>query len=393
MFDSFFRTHQYLVEHIDAPIRRVLMDEINWRDRLIGILGSRGVGKTTFLLQYIKESFGSRDKRCLYINMNNFYFQGKSLFEFATEFAKIGGTILVIDQLFKDPDWSKDLRMIYDRCPRIKVVFAGSSVMQLGSENPDLNGICASYNLRGFSFREFLNLQTGLNLRPYAIREIQNRHERISDEVLPLVNPMDYFPAYLHHGYYPFFYEKCNFMESLLKTINMMIEVDIPMVKEIELKYLNKIKKLMYLLATSGSGAPNVSQLAQDMLTSRATVMSYIKCLSDSRLVSMVYRNSEEYPKKPARLLMHNTNLMYAMTPTNIDHQTLLETFFHNAISGQYDIYTGDRSSTFLVDSNQRFRICMEEPKRRSTDVIYARSGILKGHELEIPIWMYGFLY
>ncbi len=393
MLETFFRTHQYLVEHTDAPVRRALMDEINWRDRLIGIKGSRGVGKTTFLLQYAKEFFGVRDHRCLYINMNNFYFQGRTLFEFATEFMHSGGMVLLIDQVYKDPNWSHELRMIYDRCPRLRVVFTGSSVMRLKEENPELNGIVTSYNLRGFSFREFLNLQTGLNLRSYAIREIQNRHERISDEILPLVNPLDYFPLYLKRGYYPFFVEKANFSESLLKAMNMMIEVDIPFIKQIELKYLNKLKKLLYLLAVSGSGAPNVSQLAQDMLTSRATVMSYIKCLSDARLINMVYRHGEAYPKKPARLLMHNTNLMYAMNLSEISQQTLLETFFQNSLWGRHDVRTGDRSSTFLVDGKQRFRICDEEPKRRCTDVIYARSGILKGKDQEVPIWMYGFLY
>lgn len=393
MLDIFFRTHQYLVDHTDAPVRRALMDEINWRDRLIGIKGSRGVGKTTFLLQYAKEHFGIRDRRCLYINMNNFYFQGKSLFDFAMEFMHSGGQVLLIDQVFKEPNWSHELRLIYDRCPRLRVVFTGSSVMRLKEENPELNGLVTSYNLRGFSFREYLNLKTGLNLRSYPIREIQNRHERISDEILAQIDPLEHFPAYLHHGYYPFFLEKTNFSENLLKTMNMMVEVDILLIKQIELKYLSKIKKLLYLLAVSGTGAPNVSQLAQDMLTSRATVMNYIKYLSDARLINMVYRTNEVFPKKPARLFMHNTNLMYAMTPGAVDRQALLETFFQNALWGRHDVRTGDRSSTFLVDGNQRFRILDEEPKRRSTDVIYARSGIHKGADQEIPLWMYGFLY
>lgn len=393
MLEIFFRTHQYLIEHTDAPIRRSLMDEINWHDRLIGIKGSRGVGKTTFLLQYAKEHFGTKDRRCLYINMNHFYFQGKTLYEFAVDFVRAGGMVLLIDQVYKDPNWSHELRLIYDRFPRLKVIFTGSSVMQLKEENPELNGIVASYNLRGFSFREFLNIQTGANFRSYTIREIQNRHERISDEITEKVDPLEYFPAYLHHGYYPFFLEKSNFQENLLKMMNMMIEVDIPLIRQIELKYLNKLKKLLYLLSTGGSGAPNVSQLAQDMLTSRATVMSYIKCLSDARPINMVFRSGELFPKKPARLLMHNPNLMYAMTPGNIESLTLLETFFQNSLWGRHDVRSGDRSSTFIVDGNQRFRILEEEPKRRCTDVLYVRSDIRKGKDQEIPIWMYGFLY
>jgi predicted AAA+ superfamily ATPase len=381
------------LEHTQAPVRRALMDEIDWKQRLIGIKGSRGVGKTTFLLQYAKENFGLRDKRCLYINMNNFYFQGKTLFQFAQEFQQAGGQVLLIDQVFKQPDWSHELRLIYNRIPRLRVVFTGSSVMRLKDENPELNGIVDSYNLRGFSFREYLNLKTGENFKAYSIREIQNRHERIAQEVLAKVDPLEHFRNYLHHGYYPFFLENSNFSENLLKTMNMMIEVDILLIKQIDLKYLSKIKKLLYLLATGGTGAPNVSQLASDMQTSRATVMNYIKYLSDARLLNMIYRHGEEFPKKPSGLYLHNTNLMYAMTPGKTDEETLMETFFQNALWGRHKVEAGDRSSTFIVDGKQRFRICLEHPKRKNTDVLYALSNIAEGAEQEIPIWVYGFLY
>lgn len=369
------------------------MDEIDWRRRLIGIKGSRGVGKTTFLLQYAKENFGPRDRRCLYINMNNFFFQGKTLFQFANEFVREGGQVLLIDQVFKQVDWSHELRMIYDRCPKLKVVFTGSSVMRLKDENPELNGIADSYNLRGFSFREYLNLKTNGNFKAFSIREVQNRHERIAQEVMSKVNIMEHFRNYLHHGYYPFFLENTNFSENLLKTMNMMIEVDILLIKQIDLKYLNKIKKLLYLLSTNGTGAPNVSQLASDMQTSRATVMNYIKYLSDARLLNMVYRHGEEFPKKPSGLYLHNTNLMYAMNLGEIDRQTLMETFFQNALWGRHKVQVGDRSSTFIVDGKQKFRICLEQPKRKNTDVLYTLSDIERGEGPEIPLWVYGFLY
>ena len=162
--EEFFRTHTYLVEHTNAAVRRTLMDEIDWSDRMIGIKGTRGVGKTTFLLQYAKENFSVDDRRCLYVNMNNFYFQGKSIVDFAGEFYRRGGRVLLVDQVFKRIDWSNELRRCYDMYPGLKIVFTGSSVMRLKEENPELNGIVKSYNLRGFSFREFLNLQTGLQV-------------------------------------------------------------------------------------------------------------------------------------------------------------------------------------------------------------------------------------
>ena len=142
--EAFFRTHRYLVEHVNAPVRRILMDEINWNDRMIGIKGTRGIGKTTFLLQYAKENFDIMDKQCLYINMNNFYFQGEGIADFAGNFYKHGGRVLLIDQVFKQPNWSSELRKCYDLYPNLKIVFTGSSVMRLKDENPELNGIVKS---------------------------------------------------------------------------------------------------------------------------------------------------------------------------------------------------------------------------------------------------------
>ena len=233
--EAFFRTHRYLVEHVNAPIRRALMDEINWSDRLIGIKGTRGIGKTTFLLQYAKERFDVNDRQCLYVNMNNFYFQGHGISDFAGEFCNHGGRVLLIDQVFKQPNWSQELRKCYDLYPYLKIVFTGSSVMRLKDENPELNGIVKSYNLRGFSFREFINLQTGNNFRSYTLDEILRNHEHIIKQILPKVSPHRYFQDYIHHGFYPFFKEQRNYSENLLKTMNMMTEVDILLIKQIEL--------------------------------------------------------------------------------------------------------------------------------------------------------------
>ena len=213
--ETFYRTHCYLVEHTNAPARRDLMDEIDWSDRLIGIKGTRGVGKTTFLLQYAKEKFGT-DRSCLYINMNNFYFSEHSLVDFAGEFVKRGGKVLLIDQVFKYCDWSKDLRRCYDTYQDLKIVFTGSSVMRLKEENPELRGIVKVYYLRGFSFREFLNLQAGTDFHSYTLEQILSNHVNISKEILNKVDPLDYFQDYLHHGFYPFYLEKRNFSENLL---------------------------------------------------------------------------------------------------------------------------------------------------------------------------------
>ena len=393
MLEPLFRTHQYLLDHLGTPVRRSLMDEINWRDRLIGIKGSRGVGKTTFLLQYAKENYDSTDRKCLYVNMNSFYFQTCSLVKFAGEFYKAGGQVLLLDQIFKLSNWSHVLHECYEKFPLLRIVFAGSTVMRLKDENPELNGICRSYSLRGFSFREYLNMMAGTEIKPYTLRELTNRHERIAKEICEKCNPLEHFQAYLHHGYYPFFLEKRNFSENLLKTMNMMIEVDILLIYQMEQKNLNRIKKLLYLLATRGTGTPNVSQLAQEVLTSRTTIANYIKFLSDARLINILYRKGEDYPKKPGRIMMNNTNLMFAMTPGNVNTEDLMDTFFQNAIWGKHKIRIGDRGCTFLLDNQYRFRLQNEAPKRKSTDVIYVRSDKNIGDEQVIPLWMFGLLY
>ena len=307
--EQFFRTHDYLVEHLQASVRRDLMDEIDWSSRMIGIKGTRGVGKTTFLLQYAKEKFG-RDRSCLYINMNNFYFQGHGIAEFAGNFHKMGGKVLLIDQVFKHPDWSRELRKCYDMYPDLKIIFTGSSVMRLKEENPELNGIVSSYNLRGFSFREFLNLKAGTQFKAHRLDDILRNHVQIAQDVLQQVNPLDYFQDYLHHGFYPFFLQQRNYSENLLKTMNMMMEVDILLIKQIDLKYRAKIKKLFYMMAVQGTSAPNVSQLAIETDTSRATVMNYIKYLADARLINMGYAKGDSLPKQPCRVQIHKSDLI-----------------------------------------------------------------------------------
>ena len=352
--ESFYRTHAYLVEHTNAPVRRDLMDEIDWNDRLIGIKGTRGVGKTTFLLQYAKEKFGT-DRSCLFINMNNFFFSNHSIVEFAAEFQQRGGKVLLIDQVFKHPEWSHELRRCYDKFPDLKIVFTGSSVMRLKEENPELCDIVKSYNLRGFSFREYLNLQTGMKLHAYSLEDILSNHEQIARGILAKVRPLDHFQDYLHHG---------------------------------------KIKKLLYLLAVDGPKVPNVSQLANDIQTSRATVMNYIKYLADARLINMVYPNGEEFPKKPAMIMMHNPNLMYSIYPIKVEKQDILDTFFVNTLWKDHKISKGNKNMSFLVDGEMPFKICTESPKfRNNPGITYVVHQQEIGRDNQIPLWMFGFLY
>ena len=268
--------------------------------------------------------------------------------------------------------------------------------MRLKEENPELNGIVKSYNLRGFSFREFLNLRAGTNFHPFTLNEILSNHEHIIKEILPKVSPQQYFQDYIHHGFYPFFLEQRNFSENLLKTMNMMTEVDILLIKQIELKYLTKIKKLFYLLAVDGPKAPNISQLAQDIETSRATVMNYIKYLADARLINIIYPVGEKFPKKPSKVMMHNSNLMYAIYPIKAERQDAMETFFVNSLWKDHTVNQAGKDLYYMVDGTRKFRICdakSEHKMRINPDTIYARYNTEVGKDNLIPLWLFGFLY
>lgn len=394
--EAFFRTHSYLVNHTKSPVRRLLMDEIDWTNRMIGIKGTRGIGKTTFLLEYAKEKFGSNDPRCLYINMNNFYFQGHNITDFARDFVSDGGEVLLIDQVFKKPNWSKELRECYDFFPDLKIIFTGSSVMNFEEEYPELKDILMWYELTGFSFREYLNLDTDNDFQPIALDDIINYHEEISEQIRQKVNPAKFFKDYLHHGFYPFHLEKRNFSENLLKTVNMMAEVDILLINQIELKYLAKIKKLFYLLAVEGAKSPNVSNLSHEIGTSRATVMNYIKYLEDARLIHMIYPVGQTFPKKPSKIIMQNPNLTYAIYPIKVIDQELIESFVINMLWKNHDINEEAKKKNYILDKTAKYSISNEtntEASPYDMDAKYTMYYLETEEGDQIPLWLLGFLY
>ena len=391
---KFFQSHAYMLSHLNAPVQRSLMDRIDWSHRMIGIRGPRGVGKTTFLLQYARDHFDPQLQQCLYISMNNFYFQGRGIVEFTEDFVRYGGRVLLIDQVFKQPNYAADLGECYRRFDKLHIIYATSSVIPPDSEaQRELNKISDVYVLHGFSFREFVNSQTGLNFRSYSLNEILEGHEQILKTILPKVRPWNYFQDYLHHGYYPFFLETHNFTEQLLKSINMMIEVDILFIKQIDLKYLARIRKLLYLLGMEGITAPNVTKLAYEIGTSRATVMNYIKDLEEARLVNLVYREGEEFPKKPVQIMIHNTNLLYAISSRNAEEQEVMETFFANSVWRHHSVSKGKRTGSYIIDGHN-IVVCDKSRRFKAQDGVYfARYNAEVGHGTDIPLWLFGFLH
>jgi len=275
------------------------------------------------------------------------------------------------------------------------VVFSGSSVMRLKEENPDLVDVVQSYNLRGFSFREYLNLMAGTSFQPVKLDELLSNHLALAAEVLATVQPAAYFKDYLHHGFYPFFLEKRNFSENLLKTMNMMIEVDVLLIKQIDLKYLSKIRALLYQVGLEAPGPANVSRLSQDIDISRATVMNYLKYLKDARLIDTLYPVGECYPKKPSRIYLHNTNLMYVMQDKlSVDKQGICETFFYNTVHKDNKVNMGAKRKQFVLNGAETFQIsCGKVSGKLNPELWYVVDLPQAGRDRVIPLWLFGFLY
>ena len=395
MLDAFRKTHDYLVEHVQVPARRVLMDEINWNDRLIAIKGGRGVGKTDFLLYCAQEErrlHPEESKHSLYVNFNDFYFTEHSLVELAGQFVAAGGKRLLVDQAFKDPNWSRELSQCYYRYPDLHIVFIASPVMRLIEDNKDIGKIVRLYNLRGFSFREYLNITLGLNLPVYSLEEILKNHVQIAQQICQRIKPLQYFDDYLHHGYYPHFLDSHDFSESLLKLMNVVLDVDVLLVKQIEVSSLHKLRKLLHLMLQQTPCSLNVSSLADAIDCSRSTTMNYIKYLKDARLLNMLYPEGKQFPLKPTKVYMQNTNLCYATCTREPNKQDIAETFFYATLHGKHKINATDRSAMFIIDGKYYMDALATTPNK--TGIRYSAIANLEvGSQKNIPLWLFGFLY
>jgi len=248
--------------------------------------------------------------------------------------------------------------------------------------------------LHGFSFREYINLQTNSAFLPFSFAQITHNYHDIIRTILKKAKPWEHFQDYLHHGYYPFFLENHSFTEGLLKAMNMMVEVDILFNKQVELKYISRINRLLYILAIEGGTTTNVSHMAELIGTSRATVMNYLKYLEEARLINLVYREGEAFPKKPASIMLHDTNLIYAIYTPQMSEQFIMETFFVNALWRHHTVNKARRDGCYLIDGSTHLCVC-DRQRRLKTEpgTIRARYNMDLDREGEIPLWLFGFLY
>lgn len=385
--------HNTLLEQARKTIRRELLDEINWDNRIIGIKGFRGVGKTTFLLDIVKEKF-SNDKTCLYVNLNNFYFAKRKILSFADEFYKTGGKTLILDQIHKYPEWASELKTCYDSFPELKIIFTASPVLRVLEGNNELQDIAKIYHLEGLSLREYINYQANLNFKRYSLQEILTDHSRIAQEIIQEVKPLAFFNDYLKDGYYPYFLDNKGFYtETLLKHINLALEIDVTYLNQIDLQYLPKLRKLLQIIASQAPFSPNVSKISSDVQTSRATIMNYLRYMKNARIINLLFSNgNEDDIKKPDLVYLHNTNLIYAIDPGNISHKIMRQTFFYNQVGYQHQVKSSGKAD-FKVDNQYHFSIGGKY-SLPTEDGYYAAADMIEiGNGNIIPLWLFGFLY
>jgi len=385
--------HNTLLEQPRKTIRRELIDEINWENRIIGIKGFRGVGKTTFLLDIVKEKF-LNDKTCLYVNLNNFYFAKRKILSFADEFYKTGGKTLLLDQIHKYSDWASELKTCYESFPDLQIIFSASPVLRVLEGNNELQDIAKIYHLEGLSLREYINYQTNQNFRRYSLEEIISDHTGIAQQIIHEVKPLAYFTDYLKDGFYPYFLDNKGFYnEILLKHINLALEIDVTYLNQIDLQYLPKLRKLLQIVASQAPFSPNVSKISTDVQASRATIMNYLRYMKNARIINLLFSNgNEDDIKKPDLVYMHNTNLVYAIDPGNISNKIMRQTFFYNQVGYQHQIKSSGNAD-FKVDNKYHFSIGgkyslpAEEGYYAAADMIEIGNGNI------IPLWLFGFLY
>lgn len=391
--NSLAATHEILLKERTSSIRRGLMDRINRDSRLIAVKGSRGVGKTNFLLDFSKEYYAGDDS-CLYVNTNNLFIVHDGLFHFVERFHKLGGKVLLLDQVYKYPGWDKELRVCYDAFPDLQIVFTSSSIVRIKS-NPYLKGIVDMYNLSGLSFREFLELETGKCFPAYPFSEMVEKHEEIAASILKQVRPLAYFGNYLEYGYYPVYLEQKSHTDYLLKNINLTLEFDIPYVSQIELKYLKKLKQLLYVVATDSSCNVNISRLSSAIGVSRATVLNYLNYMHNARLLTLLYEegSDDESGRKPKEMYIHNPNLLNAICLDKVNENILQKSFFLSQLCAVNRMNYTDEAD-FLVDGQYPVLVCQEGKGRKAQDSVIVMEDMIergKGHVM--PLWLAGFTY
>jgi predicted AAA+ superfamily ATPase len=383
---------------VQTVFTRFLIDEVSWDNRMIGISGARGAGKTTLLLQYMKNKLSS-DAVAMYASLDDIYFAENPPIYFAEEFYKKGGEYLFLDEVHKYPEWSRELKNIYDNLPGLKIVFTSSSALDIYKGAYDLSRRALMYNLPGLSFREFIEFKYRIQLSAYTLDQILYETKKIVPEILEKIKPLKFFEEYLNLGYYPFFIEsESNYAERLTNILNLVLENDLRTIFNIDYYAIMKIKKMLAVLSRIVPYKPNIEKLAQQSDTTRDSLLKYLFYLEKAEIVKWLTKDTFgiNYLNKPDKLYLNNTNLMVALSNEKPDKGNLRETFILNQLSVKHKVSypeTGD----FLIDG--KYLIEVGGLSKKTKQIAGLENAFIAVDDIEfpdgrkIPLWLFGFLY
>ncbi len=395
--DVLYRNSHRLVSQVSLDFKREVYDRINWQPRVIGIKGPKGVGKSTLLKQHIRETFPD-DSRILYASLDHIWFNGNSLDDLVEYHYTHGGTHLFLDEVHKYKNWQWGVKNIYDNYPTMNVVFTGSSMLQIGEGNIDLSRRTSMNTVHGMSFREYLAFEGILSMDKISLEDILTRHVEIATEITGKVHVLPYFNAYLKYGYYPFYKEDIEgFNDRLAEVCRQVIEQDIPAVTEVEYATVQKMKKLLYIIASQVPFVPKMEDIYAELETSREQGLKLMDLLEDAALIGQLKTRVKAVKKmsSPDKLFLDNPNLMYALSESP-EIGTVRETFFYNQLSRVCAVNFPDKGD-FLVDDRYLFEVGGARKSfgqiKDVADSFLAIDGVEFGRGNKIPLWLFGFLY
>lgn len=389
--DSLIRTSRLLIDSVNTDFIRYIHDEISWNSRLVAILGSRGVGKTTLLLQHIKLHENIDD--VLFVTADDFYFTTHRLFDLALDFSRNGGKKLYIDEIHKYSGWSREIKNIYDTIPDLKIVYTGSSILDLEKGGADLSRRKLEYLMPGLSFREYLNISQKLNLPSYTLDEILAGKVTFSYSDF---KPIMHFKEYLKQGYYPFFNED-EYLLRLRGILKQIVEVDIPMFANMQITSGNKLKKLLYVIAQSSPFKPNNAKLERDLQLNRNSLPEYFEYLEKAGLINLLREKVSgiKILEKVEKVYLNNPNIAYALSETTPDIGNIRETIFFSLMRVKHMV-ASSTASDFEID-NYTFEVGGKNKKHKQIKDIpnsyIVKDDIEYAHLNTIPLWMFGFVY
>ncbi len=396
--EALFERSRQKVRYVPVSFVRSIMDKIAWDARLIGIRGARGVGKTTLLLQYIK-LYLPRNHTVIYVSLDNIWFAEHKLYDFIDTFVKQGGKYLFLDEVHKYPNWSQEIKNIYDDFPELKIVFSGSSLLEILNARADLSRRAIVYEMQGFSFREYLNRNLKTSFPAVTLNDIISNHIQLSENILSQIKVFEHFPAYLKNGYYPFYNETpALYGHRINEIISMTLEIELPMLRGVDVAFVSKVKQLLQIISESVPFVPNITKLSERIGITRKSLLTYLYALEESHLTIQLHKTASGISKlqKPERIFLENTNLMYTLSGETIKEGNVRETFFANQLSESSSLqYTPN--SDFMIDEKYIFEI---GGKNKGTSQIeglsnafVAADNIEYGMKNKIPLWLFGFLY